>query len=377
MNVNRDVRSQKETDEMYMDHALKLALKGQGMTTPNPMVGAVIIKNGRIIGEGYHAKAGERHAEVVAIENAIEVVTGATLYVTLEPCSHYGKTPPCTELIIEKDIERVVIAVLDPNPMVAGRGVKRLRECGISVTVGVLEKQAQRLNEVFMKYIVTKRPFVVYKSAMSLDGKIATSTGESQWITCEESRKDSHSLRHIYTGIMVGIGSVLADDPLLNCRMDGGKQPVRIVVDSSLRIPEESRLVQTADTYPLIVATTSKGNEAKKRRLRAYGANVWNMPSDEQGRVDLPGLMKCLGENEVDSLIIEGGGTLAEQALNVGIVDKMIVYIAPQIIGGKDAKTPVEGKGIQCLSDAWKLQEWSSQMMGTDLKVSGYIRKER
>ena len=377
MNVNRDVRSQKETDEMYMDHALKLALKGQGMTTPNPMVGAVIIKNGRIIGEGYHAKAGERHAEVVAIENAIEVVTGATLYVTLEPCSHYGKTQPCTELIIEKDIERVVIAVLDPNPMVAGRGVKRLRECGISVTVGVLEKQAQRLNEVFMKYIVTKRPFVVYKSAMSLDGKIATSTGESQWITCEESRKDSHSLRHIYTGIMVGIGTVLADDPLLNCRMDGGKQPVRIVVDSSLRIPEESRLVQTADTYPLIVATTSKGNEAKKRRLRAYGANVWNMPSDEQGRVDLPGLMKCLGENEVDSLIIEGGGTLAEQALNVGIVDKMIVYIAPQIIGGKDAKTPVEGKGIQCLSDAWKLQEWSSQMMGTDLKVSGYIRKER
>lgn len=377
MNVNRDVRSQKETDEMYMDHALKLALKGQGMTTPNPMVGAVIIKNGRIIGEGYHAKAGERHAEVVAIENAIEIVTGATLYVTLEPCSHYGKTPPCTELIIEKDIERVVIAVLDPNPMVAGRGVKRLRECGISVTVGVLEKQAQRLNEVFMKYIVTKRPFVVYKSAMSLDGKIATSTGESQWITCEESRKDSHSLRHIYTGIMVGIGTVLADDPLLNCRMDGGKQPVRIVVDSSLRIPEESRLVQTADTYPLIVATTSKGNEAKKRRLRAYGANVWNMPSDEQGRVDLPGLMKCLGENEVDSLIIEGGGTLAEQALNVGIVDKMIVYIAPQIIGGKDAKTPVEGKGIQCLSDAWKLQEWSSQMMGTDLKVSGYIRKER
>ena len=299
------------------------------------------------------------------------------MYVTLEPCSHYGKTPPCTELIIEKDIERVVIAVLDPNPMVAGRGVKRLRECGISVTVGVLEKQAQRLNEVFMKYIVTKRPFVVYKSAMSLDGKIATSTGESQWITCEESRKDSHSLRHIYTGIMVGIGTVLADDPLLNCRMDGGKQPVRIVVDSSLRIPEESRLVQTADTYPLIVATTSKGNEAKKRRLRAYGANVWNMPSDEQGRVDLPGLMKCLGENEVDSLIIEGGGTLAEQALNVGIVDKMIVYIAPQIIGGKDAKTPVEGKGIQCLSDAWKLQEWSSQMMGTDLKVSGYIRKER
>ena len=377
MNVNRDVRSQKETDEMYMDHALKLALKGQGMTTPNPMVGAVIIKNGRIIGEGYHAKAGERHAEVVAIENAIEVVTGATLYVTLEPSSHYGKTPPCTELIIEKDIERVVIAVLDPNPMVAGRGVKRLRECGISVTVGVLEKQAQRLNEVFMKYIVTKRPFVVYKSSMYLDGKIATSTGESQWITCEESRKDSHSLRHIYTGIMVGIGTVLADDPLLNCRMDGGKQPVRIVVDSSLRIPEESRLVQTADTYPLIVATTSKGNEAKKRSLRAYGANVWNMPSDEQGRVDLPGLMKCLGENEVDSLIIEGGGTLAEQALNVGIVDKMIVYIAPQIIGGKDAKTPVEGKGIQCLSDAWKLQEWSSQMMGTDLKVSGYIRKER
>ena len=370
-------QSQKELDEMYMAYALELAKKGKGMTTPNPMVGAVIVKDGRIIGRGYHAKAGERHAEVVAIENAEEDVTGATLYVTLEPCSHYGKTPPCTELIIERDIKRVVVAVLDPNPLVAGRGAKRLRDSGISVTVGVLEKEAQRLNEVFMKYIVTKKPFVTYKSAMSLDGKIATARGESQWITCEASRQDAHKLRHDYTGIMVGIGTVLADNPMLNCRIKGKKQPVRIVVDSHLRIPEDSKLVQTADKYPLVVATTSKGNKEKRKRLIDYGVQVWNMPLDEKGRVDLNALMKRLGENEVDSVMIEGGGTLAEQAFNKGIVDKVVVYIAPQIIGGEGAKTPVEGGGICDLKEAWEIQEWSSETIGTDLKISGYIRKEK
>lgn len=371
------VQSQRELDEFYMEYALSLAIKGQGRTTPNPMVGAVVVKDGQIIGEGYHARAGERHAEVVAIENAIDDVSGATLYVTLEPCSHYGKTPPCTELIIEKDIRRVVIAVLDPNPLIAGRGAKRLRDSGILVTVGVLERKAQRLNEVFMKYIVTKKPFVTYKSAMSLDGKIATSTGESQWITCEESRTDSHKLRHDYTGIMVGIGTVLADDPLLNCRIEGGKQPIRIVADSYLRIPEDSKLVRTAEEYPLIVATTSKGDPEKKNRLKEKGVRVWDIPLDENGRVDLMCLMKYLGENEVDSIVIEGGGTLAEQAMKAGIVDKMIVYMAPLIIGGKDAKTPLEGAGISRLNEAWKLQEWSMEMIGTDMKVSGYIRKEK
>ena len=371
------VKSQKEMDEIYMDYALKLAIKGQGMTTPNPMVGAVIVKDGKIIGEGYHARAGERHAEAAAIENATEDVAGATLYVTLEPCSHYGRTPPCTEKIIEKDIARVVVAVLDPNPLVAGRGARRLRECGISVTVGVLEKRARKLNEVFMKYIVTNKPFVTYKSAMSLDGKIATTAGESQWITSEEARRDAHKLRHEYTGIMVGIGTVLADDPLLNCRIEGGRQPMRIVVDSHLRIPEDSKLVQTAENYPLIVATTEKGSKEKKEQLKTQGVHIWDMPSDEYGRVDLSSLMQRLGESGIDSIVLEGGGTLAEQAISKGIVDKIIMYIAPLLIGGSGAKTPVEGSGIQNLSEAWKLQEWSTEIIGTDLKISGYVRKER
>lgn len=373
--TNSYPEEQKKLDEMYMERALELAAKGCGTTTPNPMVGAVIVKDGRIIGEGYHIRAGEGHAEVNAFKNATEDVTGATMYVTLEPCSHYGKTPPCADKIVEKKIGRVVVGALDPNPLVAGRGIEKIRNAGIPVVTGVLAEKSIALNEVFMKYIVTKRPFVLMKAAMSLDGKIATADGESQWISCEASREEVHRLRHELTGIMAGIGTVMADDPMLNCRIPGGKQPVRIIVDSHLAIPEKSKLVCSAKEYPLIVATVENGDAAKKSRLEAQGVQVIEVPADEGGHADLNQLMDCLGEMKIDSILLEGGGRLAEGALKAGIVDKVQFYIAPMLIGGEGAKTPVEGRGITGLSKAWHISDWKAETIGDDIKITGYIKK--
>ena len=260
------------TDQEYMLRAIQLAKKGEGWTNPNPMVGAVIVKDGRIIGEGYHKKCGELHAERNAIASLTESAEGATIYVTLEPCCHYGKTPPCADKIIEKKIGRVVVGALDPNPLVAGRGIEKIRNAGIEVKTGVLAEESIKLNEIFMKYIVNKEPFVLYKSAMSLDGKIATSTGESQWISCEASRREVHELRHQYMAIMVGSQTVLDDDPMLNCRLIEGKDPIRVVVDSALRIPMTARLVKTARDIRTIVACTPRADEKKIRDLQNAGA---------------------------------------------------------------------------------------------------------
>lgn len=248
-------------DEVYMRMALDLARKGKGWTTPNPLVGAIIVKGGRVIGQGYHQKYGQPHAEVNAIASAKEDVTGATLYVTLEPCSHFGKTPPCSDLLIDKNIKRVVVGTLDPNPLVAGKGIERLRSNGIEVVTGVLEEESQKLNEIFIKYIVTKEPFVVMKNAMSLDGKIATVTGESQWISGESSRKQVHSLRHELAGIMVGIETIIKDDPQLTSRTLNSRNPIRIVVDSQLRIPIASKVLTQQDKAKTIVATTRRANK--------------------------------------------------------------------------------------------------------------------
>lgn len=375
--TNSYPEEQKKIDEMYMERALALAAKGRGTTTPNPMVGAVIVKDGRIIGEGYHIRAGEGHAEVNAFKNATEDVTGATMYVTLEPCSHYGKTPPCADKIVEKKIGRVVVGALDPNPLVAGRGIEKIRNAGIPVITGILAEKSVALNEVFMKYIVTKRPFVVLKAAMSLDGKIATAEGESQWISCEASREEVHRLRHELTGIMAGIGTVQADDPMLNCRIPGGKQPIRIIVDSHLQIPENSKLVSSAKEYPLIVATVENSDAVKKERLEACGAQIVEMPADPDGHVDLNILMERLGEMKIDSILLEGGGRLAEGALQAGIVDKVQFYIAPMLIGGENAKTPVEGRGISALSKAWHISDWKAETIGNDIKIIGYIKEGR
>ncbi len=360
-----------------MKLALELAKKGIGRVHPNPMVGAVIVKDGKILGQGYHKKCGEGHAEVNAFKDAEEKnenVEGAEMYVTLEPCSHFGKTPPCADKIIEKKISKVFIGTLDPNPLVAGRGVKKLKDAGIYVEYGILESECYKLNEVFMKYIVKKEPFVVMKTGMSLDGKIATYSGESKWITEEKSREDVHNLRNELTGIMVGINTVLKDNPQLTCRVNGGRNPIRIIVDSTLKIPIDCKIVNTAKEVETIIATTDKANLDKINSLEDKGVKIIVVPS-KNGKVNLKELMTILGKLKIDSILLEGGGTLNFSALEEGIVDKVKIYIAPKIIGGKDSKTPIEGKGIDNLKDAFKITNLSVSTIKEDILVEGYVEK--
>lgn len=365
-----------QEDRQYMQLALEMAALGRGYTNPNPMVGAVIVKDGQVIAKGYHHCCGQGHAEVEAFRDAGDAdVTGATMYVTLEPCSHYGKTPPCADKIVEKKIGRVVVGALDPNPLVAGKGIEKIRSAGIEVTTGVLADESIRLNEIFMKYIVNKEPFVLYKSAMSLDGKIAAPNGESQWISCEESRKEVHELRHQYMAIMVGSETVLTDDPMLNCRLIEGKDPIRVVVDSALRIPMEARLVKTARDIRTIVACTAIAPAGKIEMLRAAGVEVLMM-NEKNGHVDLKELVLKLGQMQIDSILVEGGATLACAAFEAGIIDKVQMYIAPKIIGGKTSRTPVGGAGIAHLEDAWKLHDITARQVGNDICISGYVTKQ-
>ena len=361
-------------DELYMRMALDLARKGKGWTTPNPLVGAVIVKGGRAIGQGYHQKYGQPHAEVNAIASAKEDVTEATLYVTLEPCSHFGKTPPCSDLLIDKNIKRVVVGTLDPNPLVAGKGIEKLRSSGIEVVTGVLEEESQKMNEIFIKYIVTKKPFVLMKNAMSLDGKIATVTGESQWISGESSRRKVHSLRHELAGIMVGIETIIKDDPQLTSRTLNSRNPIRIVVDSHLRIPIASKVLTQQDKAKTIVATTKRANNEKLDTLKQMGIEVIVIKVKCE-RVDLRELMKVIGAKGIDSILLEGGANLNFSALEEGIVDKIHSYIAPIIIGGKEAKTAVEGAGVHSLNNAFQIDRMTAVMVGEDLFVEGYIVK--
>lgn len=359
-----------------MSRALSLAARGRGAVSPNPMVGAVIVKEGRILGEGYHMAYGGPHAEVNAVRDAEakgEALRDATVYVTLEPCSHFGKTPPCADLLAEKQVGRVVVATLDPNPQVAGRGIGKLRAAGIRVDVGCMEQESRQLNEVFLKYIVTKRPFVLWKCAMTLDGKTATAAGQSQWISSEASRREVHALRGEYRGIMAGIGTVLADDPRLTCRT-GGKNPVRIIVDSRLQIPESARVLgNDAET---IVAAVAGADPGKQARLRARGVEILETPPDPKtGRVDLPFLMKALGARGIDGILLEGGPTLAFSALGAGLIDKARIYIAPMLFGGASAKTALEGAGFAEIADAVSLDRLTVSRCGADIVVEGYPRK--
>lgn len=338
-------------EEQFMKRAIELAKQGAGWTAPNPLVGTVVVKNGRVIGEGYHRKYGELHAERNALAACTEDPAGATLYVTLEPCCHYGKTPPCTEIIIEKKIAKVVIGSRDPNPKVAGKGARILREHGIEVVEDYMREACDALNPVFFHYITTKTPYVVLKFAMTLDGKIATRTGASKWITGEAARNHVHQLRGRYAGILAGIGTVLADDPMLNCRIDGAHQPLRIILDSHLRIPMGSRLVRSAKEYPLLIVCNESTRDREEgtnriQKLEEAGAKVWTL-LEKNGHPDLNVLMQRLGEEKIDSVLIEGGGTVNEAALKAHIVHHVYAYIAPKIFGGEDAKTPVEGSGIR------------------------------
>ena len=358
------------TDQNYMLQAIQLAKQGEGWTNPNPMVGAVIVKNGRIIGKGYHKKCGELHAERNAIASLTESAEGATIYVTLEPCCHYGKTPPCTEAIIEQKIKRVVIGSRDPNPKVSGKGIKMLQEAGIEVIEDFMREECDRLNPVFFHYITTKTPYVVMKYAMTLDGKIATKTGASKWITGEAARAEVQHMRHRYMGIMAGIGTVLADDPMLNVRVEGWKSPIRILCDSGLRIPLDGQIVKSAGKYRTSVAyADSENTEAKRKRLHEMGVETICCP-DENNQVDLKKLMKYLGEEGIDSILLEGGGTLNDSALRAGIVQEVQAFIAPKLFGGMNSKTPVEGIGVRFPSEAVKLKCTDICQIGEDIRIT-------
>ena len=365
-------------EEKYMRRAIELAKKGSGHVNPNPLVGAVIVKDGEIIGEGYHECYGQLHAERNAIANARKRgnnIEGSTIYVTLEPCCHYGKTPPCTEAIIEEKIARVVVGSDDPNPLVSGKGFKLLREKGIEVIPHFLKEECDAMNHVFFHYISTGTPYVAMKYAMTMDGKIACYTGDSKWVTGEESRAHVQTLRNHYKGIMAGIGTVLADDPMLNCRIEGGRDPIRIIADSHLRIPMDSQLVRTAGQQPLIVACLPDADEEKAAQLQEKGVEVLRIPgvttadmTEEQKEViSLPVLMKELGARKIDGILLEGGGQLNESALQAGIVDRIYCYIAPKIFGGAQAKTPVEGQGLTRAADAWQFNRIGMQEFGQDI----------
>ena len=365
-------------EEKYMRRAIELAKKGSGHVNPNPLVGAVIVRDGEIIGEGYHECYGQLHAERNAIANAKKrgnSLEGSTIYVTLEPCCHYGKTPPCTEAIIEEKIARVVVGSDDPNPLVSGKGFQMLREKGIEVIPHFLKEECDAMNYVFFHYIRTGTPYVAMKYAMTMDGKIACYTGDSKWVTGEESRAHVQTLRIHYKGIMAGIGTVLADDPMLNCRIEGGRDPIRIIADSHLRIPIDSQLVRTAGQQPLIVACLPDADEEKAAQLQEKGVEVLRIPgvttadiTEEQKEViSLPVLMKELGARKIDGILLEGGGQLNESALQAGIVDRIYCYIAPKIFGGAQAKTPVEGQGLTRAADAWQFNRIGMQEFGQDI----------
>ena len=369
--------TQHTIDERYMGEALALAAQARGRTSPNPMVGGVVVKDDLIIGRGYHARAGLHHGEVVALEDAGARAQGATLYVTLEPCCHYGKrTPPCTKAIIAAGVRRVVAAMRDPNPLVSGQGLEELRHAGIEVTVGVLEEDAARLNEVYVKFVTTKRPFVLLKVAASLDGKIATVTGESRWITNERSRLLVHQLRDQMDAVMVGINTVLRDDPLLTTRLPEGegKDPIRIVVDSSLRIPLDAKLLTSSIMACAMIATTAEAPAEKRIQLEARGAKVL-VVEGAGPRVSLRGLMDLLGSLEITSLLLEGGGELHDAALRAGIVDKVLFFLAPKLIGGRVAPTAIGGEGCAWLREAVILERVKVQMLDDDLCVEGYVKR--
>ncbi|MCI8992869.1 MAG: bifunctional diaminohydroxyphosphoribosylaminopyrimidine deaminase/5-amino-6-(5-phosphoribosylamino)uracil reductase RibD [Eubacterium sp.] len=360
--------------EKYMRRAIELARLGTGYTSPNPLVGCVIVKEDKILSEGYHEKYGEYHAERNAILRSTEDVTGADLYVTLEPCCHQGKTPPCADIIIKSGIRRVYIGSMDPNPLVAGKGVRILKEHGIEVKTGVLEEECQKLNEVFFHYIKTGLPYVVMKYAMTLDGKIACHTGDSKWVTGEEARRNVQMLRKKYQAIMVGIGTVLKDDPMLNCRIEKGVDPLRVICDSHLRIPLMSAIVKSAAEIPTVVFATDDSQSDKAKQLEAAGVEVcWQTGRD---RVDLDELFKTLGERKIDSVLVEGGGTLNASLLQEGLVHKVYAFLAPKLVGGEKAKGPVMGNGIAKMCAAIVLKDTQIEQVGSDYCISGYIYSE-
>jgi len=355
-------------DERFMRIALDLARKGEGETNPNPLVGAVVVRNSEIVGKGYHHSFGGPHAEVFALDEAGDAARGATLYVTLEPCSHHGKTPPCTERIIAAKIARVIIACRDPNPLVDGGGVAILRKGGIEVEEGLLEEEARRANEIFFKFITTGRPFVQLKLAESLDGKIATRTGDAKWISGADSRAEVHRLRRRFAAVLVGVGTVIADDPRLTVRHVAGRDPLRIVLDGRGRIPLAATLLREEGRTIVITATMAR---EKEEALLSLGTEVWRPPGNE-GNINLSAFLQRLGEENIDSLLVEGGGETAAAFLAASLVDKVAFFIAPILIGGRDAIPTIGGAGAEQVSEALHLKRVEIERIGEDLLVTGY-----
>ena len=362
-------------DERWMKRVLRLAEKGRGRTSPNPMVGAILVKDGRIVAEGYHAKAGEPHAEIIALRKTGKDAKEATLYLNLEPCTHYGKTPPCAPVVIEAGVRRAVIGMEDPNPLVKGRGVEALKRAGLDVYVGILEKECRRLNEAFCKYILNKEPFLILKVVATLDGKIATRKGESQWISGEASRRFVHRLRDQVDGVIVGIGTVLKDDPMLTARVKGGKDSYRIILDSRLRIPENAKVIEISPSKT-IVATTELAPGEKVERLEKKGVRVLILDS-KKGRVDLKPCLFKLGEMGMMSLLVEGGSQLNGSFLDEGLIDKIFLFLSPKLIGDPQALGMFDGHGVTSLKEAIPLNELKIRRIGGDLLLEGYLQEFR
>ncbi|MBA7525550.1 Riboflavin biosynthesis protein RibD [subsurface metagenome] len=362
----------------YMEQALSLAKLALGQVSPNPAVGAIVVKNGVVIGQGYTQPPGSWHAEVLALKQAGEEARGGVMYVTLEPCCHHGRTPPCTQAIIAAGITEVHLAMLDPNPLVSGRGKDELEREGIKIYVGEHEAEAKEINEAYTKFITTGMPFITAKFAVSLDGKIATKSGDSKWISGNEARKYVHYLRYTTDAVMAGVNTVLVDDPHLTARCCGGKggtarkQPLRVIVDGKGRTPLTARLFREPGKALLALGRFVTPDE--KRALAQVGAELLELPLEEE-LVDLKGLLKALGEREVTSVLVEGGGTLLGSLFDYGLVDKVVAFIAPIIIGGKEAKTAVGGKGVSKVVDSLKLERIKVEKFGEDLMVSGYVKE--
>lgn len=358
---------------LYMQEALKLARKGEGKVGDNPLVGAVIVKDGKIISRGYHGQTGKDHAEVEAFKNAKEDVKGASLYVTLEPCCHYGKTPPCTKLIIKKGIKKVYIATKDVNKKVSGKGIEELKKSGIEVQVGLMEEEAQKINEVFIKNQLENKVFLAMKYAMSMDGKIATKTSDSKWITGEEARLHVHKLRNKYRGIMIGVETALKDNPRLTCRLEDGRNPIRIILDSKLRIHSELKILKNQNIAKTIIVTTENSDFKKLDQLKNMGVDII-VAKSMHSRVDMEDALEKLYSLGINSILLEGGGSVNYSALKAGLVDKVYTYIAPKFIGGVDAKTPVEGEGIDRLIDSFNYEIISNNLLGNDILIEAKKR---
>ena len=366
-----------QADRRFMKMALKLAAKGSGLVSPNPMVGAVMVRDGEVVGQGWHRRYGEPHAEVMALKAAGDLARGATLYVTLEPCNHHGQTPPCTKAILAAGVARVVAASSDPNRKVNGGGAAFLKAQGLQVEMGLLAATARRLNEAWFTWLETDRPFVIAKAACSLDGKIATRTGDSQWLTGEAARAFGHRLRHACDAILVGVGTVLADDPQLTARLPRrrAEDPIRLVLDSRLRIPLTAHLLHLNSPAPTLIATTSAAPPKKIQDLEALGATVLVM-SEENGRVDLESLMAELGCRQVQSLLVEGGAEVLGTFFDRNLVDKFYFFYAPKFLGSQEAIGVLGGVGVDRLAQAHMARDLSLRRLGPDLLVSGYIDKQ-